>query len=171
MADDALVRPARIGVVLPPRETFGVRKSGAVALCVRDFARHSRFVDSIDILGAGVCEYPDVRYRRLTGWRRWALWIFSNPTYVTTPGDGYPVRGGKGDVSTGDARFRGTAVPSGSRSLGRRAQVRLPLLGLVVQDVVQFRARLHLRQHGRLRAVGADRGEHPDGRRAHGTEG
>jgi hypothetical protein len=27
----------------------------------------------------------------LTGWRRWALWIFSNPTYVTTPGDSYPV--------------------------------------------------------------------------------
>jgi glycosyltransferase involved in cell wall biosynthesis len=71
MADDAVVKPARIGAVLPPREMFGVRKSGAVALCVRDFARYSRFADDIDIFGAGVCEYPDVRYRRLTGWRRW----------------------------------------------------------------------------------------------------
>ncbi len=32
-----------------------------------------------------------LRQPGLTGWRRWALWIFSNPTYVTTPGDGYPV--------------------------------------------------------------------------------
>ena len=71
MADDAVVRPVRIGAVLPPRETFGLRKSGAVALCVRDSQRYSRFADSIDILGAGVCDYPDVRYRRLTGWRRW----------------------------------------------------------------------------------------------------
>jgi UDP-glucose:(glucosyl)LPS alpha-1,2-glucosyltransferase len=71
MADDAVVKPARIAAVLPPRETFGVRKSGAVALCVRDFQRYSRFAGDIDILGAGVCDYPDVRYRQLTGWRRW----------------------------------------------------------------------------------------------------
>jgi glycosyltransferase involved in cell wall biosynthesis len=71
MADHVVVRPVRIGAVLPPRETLGLRKSGAVALCVRDFARYSRFADGIDIFGAGVCEYPDVRYRRLTGWRRW----------------------------------------------------------------------------------------------------
>ena len=32
-----------------------------------------------------------LRQPGLTGWRRWVLWIFSNPTYVTTPGDGYPV--------------------------------------------------------------------------------
>ena len=71
MADDTLVRPPRIGAVLPPRETFSLRKSGAVVLCVRDFQSYSRFADRIDILGAGVCDYPDVRYRRLTGWRRW----------------------------------------------------------------------------------------------------
>jgi glycosyltransferase involved in cell wall biosynthesis len=71
MANDAVVKPARIGVILPPRETFGQRKSGAVALCARDFQLYSRFSNSIDILGAAVCEYPDVRYRQLTGWRRW----------------------------------------------------------------------------------------------------
>jgi UDP-glucose:(glucosyl)LPS alpha-1,2-glucosyltransferase len=71
MAHHVVVKPVRIGAVLPPRETFGLRKSGAVALCVRDFARYSRFAAGIDILGAGVCEYPDVRYRQLKGWRRW----------------------------------------------------------------------------------------------------
>jgi UDP-glucose:(glucosyl)LPS alpha-1,2-glucosyltransferase len=71
MADHSVVSQGRIGIVLPPREAFGLRRSGAVALCVRDYARYSRFADGIDILGAGVCEYPDVRYRQLTGWRRW----------------------------------------------------------------------------------------------------
>ena len=68
MADDVLVSPPRIGVVLPWRESFGLQKSGAVALCARDFARFSRF--AVDILGAGDCEYSDVAYRRLTDWRR-----------------------------------------------------------------------------------------------------
>ena len=31
-----------------------------------------------------------LRQPGLTGWRRWALWIFSNPTYVLAPGDNYP---------------------------------------------------------------------------------
>ena len=63
----------KIGVVLPARETFGLLKSGAVALCARDFAAYSRFRDQITILGAANCEYPDVRYRRLMDWRRWRL--------------------------------------------------------------------------------------------------
>jgi glycosyltransferase involved in cell wall biosynthesis len=61
----------KIGVILPSRETFALRKSGAIALCSRDFANYSRFRDSITIVGAAECEYPDVRYRRLTDWRRW----------------------------------------------------------------------------------------------------
>ena len=69
MADAALVK--RIAVVLPHRETFVRAKSGAVALCARDFARHSQFSGRIDIVGAGPCDYPDVSYRRLDGWRRW----------------------------------------------------------------------------------------------------
>ncbi len=63
----------KIGVVLPARETFGLLKSGAIALCMRDFALYSRFRDRITIVGAAVCEYPDVRYRRLVDWRRWYL--------------------------------------------------------------------------------------------------
>ena len=65
--------PARIGVVLPARETFGLLKSGAIALCARDFAAHSRFRDKITIDRDAECEYPDVRYRRLVDWRRWYL--------------------------------------------------------------------------------------------------
>ena len=60
-----------IGVVLPSRETFSIRKSGALALCARDFAHFSRFRDEIVIVGAAPCEYPDVRYLQLKDWRRW----------------------------------------------------------------------------------------------------
>lgn len=69
-----------IGVVLPARETFGIRKSGALALCARDFAAHSRFRDAITILGAAACEYPDVRYLRLEDWRRW--WLRGRAAYA-----------------------------------------------------------------------------------------
>jgi glycosyltransferase involved in cell wall biosynthesis len=61
----------KIGVILPSRETFSLRKSGAIALSSRDFANCSRFRDQITIAGAAECEYADVRYRRLENWRRW----------------------------------------------------------------------------------------------------
>jgi glycosyltransferase involved in cell wall biosynthesis len=70
----------KIGVILPSRETFALRKSGAIALCSRDFANYSRFRDSITIVGAAECEYPDVRYRRLTDWRRW--WMRGRTAYA-----------------------------------------------------------------------------------------
>ncbi len=69
-----------IGVVLPSRESFSLQKSGAVALCARDFANHSRFREQITILGAAECEYPDVRYLPLTEWRRW--WRRSRTAYA-----------------------------------------------------------------------------------------
>jgi len=71
LADDAVVSAPRIAVVLPPRETFTLTKSGAVALCARDFTRFSRFAGRIDVFGAGPCQYDDVPYCPLTGWRRW----------------------------------------------------------------------------------------------------
>jgi UDP-glucose:(glucosyl)LPS alpha-1,2-glucosyltransferase len=71
MADEAVVRAGRIAAVLPPRETFLLKKSGAVALCTRDFQRFSKYAARIDIWGAGPCEYADTSYRRLKGWRRW----------------------------------------------------------------------------------------------------
>jgi len=86
VADDVMVTPpparvpAKIGVVLAARENFGLRKSGAIALCSRDFALHSRFLDAITILGAAECEYADVRYRRLTEWRRW--WLRGRNAYA-----------------------------------------------------------------------------------------
>ena len=70
----------KIGVVLPSRETFGLRKSGAIALCSRDFALHSRFREAITILGAAECEYSDVRYLRLRDWRRW--WMRGRVAYA-----------------------------------------------------------------------------------------
>jgi hypothetical protein len=45
-----------------------------------------------------------LRQPGLLGWRRWALWIFSNPTYVTTPGDGYPVPAQSLAASSASAR-------------------------------------------------------------------
>ena len=61
----------RIAVVLPHRETFTQARSGAVALCARDFARSSRFAGRLDIFGAGACDYEDVAYWRVENWRRW----------------------------------------------------------------------------------------------------
>jgi glycosyltransferase involved in cell wall biosynthesis len=71
MADDPVVKRGRIGVLLPWREHFALQRSGAVALCARDFARFSRFSDRIDVLGAAACEYADISYRRIEGWKRW----------------------------------------------------------------------------------------------------
>jgi UDP-glucose:(glucosyl)LPS alpha-1,2-glucosyltransferase len=75
-----MVRLTKIGVVLPSRESFSLRKSGAIALCSRDFALHSRFSDAITIVGATECEYADVRYRRLEDWRRW--WMRGRTAYA-----------------------------------------------------------------------------------------
>lgn len=72
--------PGKIGVILPSRETFALRKSGALALCSRDFANYSRFRDSITIVGAAECEYPDVRYRRVENWRSW--WMRGRTAYA-----------------------------------------------------------------------------------------
>ena len=80
MADEALVRNPAIGIVLPWRESFTLRKSGAVALCMRDFAIYSRFTGTTTLMGAGVCEYPDVRYRRIVGWESW--WRRSRDAYA-----------------------------------------------------------------------------------------
>ena len=71
---------SRIAVILPSRETFTLTKSGAVALCARDFARYSRFAGRIEVLGAGPCEYDDLSYQRLTGWQRW--WRRDRDTYA-----------------------------------------------------------------------------------------
>ena len=57
-----------------------LNKSGAIALCSRDFAAHSRFSDAITIFGAAECEYPDVRYQRLVDWRRW--WLRDRTAYA-----------------------------------------------------------------------------------------
>jgi len=75
-----MVDQPKIGVVLPYGESFGILKSGAVALCARDFASYSRFRDSITIIGGGPCEYSDVRYLRIEDWRRW--WMRGRKAYA-----------------------------------------------------------------------------------------
>jgi UDP-glucose:(glucosyl)LPS alpha-1,2-glucosyltransferase len=75
-----MVRPTKIGVILSSRESFSLRKSGAIALSSRDFALHSRFSDAITIVGAAECEYPDVHYRRIEDWRRW--WLRGRTAYA-----------------------------------------------------------------------------------------
>lgn len=75
-----MVDQPKIGVVLPYRESFGILKSGAVALSARDFAGYSRFRESITIIGAGPCEYSDVRYLRIEDWRRW--WMRRRKAYA-----------------------------------------------------------------------------------------
>jgi len=85
------VSAGRIGVVLPSRESFTLNKSGAVALCARDFAHHSRFRDRIVIMGAAFCEYPDVRYLQFLGWRRW--WRRSRTAYTLAVADAARAQG------------------------------------------------------------------------------
>lgn len=43
---------SRIEIVLPSREGFGPSHFGAIALCVRDFTRHSRYREQCRIFGA-----------------------------------------------------------------------------------------------------------------------
>ncbi len=65
--------PARIAVLLPVREVLSKRKSGAVALSLRDFTRFSRFRSETVILGTAPCDFDDVPFQQLAGWRRWHL--------------------------------------------------------------------------------------------------
>jgi UDP-glucose:(glucosyl)LPS alpha-1,2-glucosyltransferase len=63
----------RIAVLLPVREALSKRRSGAVALSMRDFAAFSRFRAETLILGASPCDIEDTPFRQLTDWRRWYL--------------------------------------------------------------------------------------------------
>jgi UDP-glucose:(glucosyl)LPS alpha-1,2-glucosyltransferase len=63
----------RIAVLLPVREVLSKRRSGAVALSMRDFASFSRFRAETLILGASPCDLEDTPFRQLTDWRRWYL--------------------------------------------------------------------------------------------------
>jgi UDP-glucose:(glucosyl)LPS alpha-1,2-glucosyltransferase len=64
---------ARIVVVLPVREVLSQRKSGAVALSLRDFTAFSRFAAETVIVGAFPCDLDRVPFHQLVGWRRWHL--------------------------------------------------------------------------------------------------
>jgi UDP-glucose:(glucosyl)LPS alpha-1,2-glucosyltransferase len=64
---------ARIAVLLPVREALSKRRSGAVALSLRDFTAFSRYRAETVILGASPCDLEDTPFRQLDGWRRWHM--------------------------------------------------------------------------------------------------
>jgi UDP-glucose:(glucosyl)LPS alpha-1,2-glucosyltransferase len=62
---------ARIAILLPVREALSRRRSGAVALSMRDFTAFSQYRAETVILGASPCDLEDTPFRQLDGWRRW----------------------------------------------------------------------------------------------------
>src|SRR5579862_275882 len=64
---------ARIAILLPVREVLSKRRSGAVALGMRDFTLFSRYRAETLILGASRCDIEDAPFHQLTDWRRWYL--------------------------------------------------------------------------------------------------
>jgi UDP-glucose:(glucosyl)LPS alpha-1,2-glucosyltransferase len=64
---------ARIAVLLPVREALSKRRSGAVALSMRDFTAFSQYRAQTIILGALPCDLDDTPFHQLAGWRRWHL--------------------------------------------------------------------------------------------------
>jgi glycosyltransferase involved in cell wall biosynthesis len=68
-----MAEATRIAVLLPVREALSKRRSGAVALSMRDFTAFSRFRAETLILGALSCDLEDTPFRQLVGWRRWHM--------------------------------------------------------------------------------------------------
>lgn len=68
-----MVAPLPILSVLPPREGFGPEAYGAVSLCVRDFALHSRYREQVHVAGlVDVPPFEGVHYHLLSlDRRRW----------------------------------------------------------------------------------------------------
>jgi len=62
-----------IAIVLPPKELFTAHYKGAVALCMVDFTRHSRFRDNTVLYSGHAMDLPDLQHNVLTGWQRWYL--------------------------------------------------------------------------------------------------
>jgi glycosyltransferase involved in cell wall biosynthesis len=74
--------PSQIHIVLPPREGFGPKHFGAVALCVRDFILHSRFADRCTVFGGVECDaYKGISYRAILLKRK--LWRSKTQHYAT----------------------------------------------------------------------------------------
>ncbi len=60
-----------IAIILPPKEQYSAQYKGAVALCMADFTRHSRYRDNTAILGQTDADFGEINYVRLAAWQRW----------------------------------------------------------------------------------------------------
>lgn len=61
----------RIAIVLPPREEYSARYKGAVALCMADFTRHSRYQNDTTLIGHMDSDFGTLHYHRLMNWKKW----------------------------------------------------------------------------------------------------
>ena len=60
-----------IAIILPPKELYTRQYRGAVALCMTDFTRHSRYREQTTIYGSQAMDLPDLHHDAVTGWQRW----------------------------------------------------------------------------------------------------
>ncbi len=65
-----MTRPA-IAIILPPKELYTRQYRGAVALCMTDFTRHSRYREQTVIYGSQAMDLPDLHHETVSGWQRW----------------------------------------------------------------------------------------------------
>ena len=64
--------PGKLAIILPPREGFSPSSFGAISLCVRDFALHSRYSDDTTVYGLVEAEpFDNIRYSCIDPQRRW----------------------------------------------------------------------------------------------------
>ena len=60
-----------IAIILPPKELYTPQYRGAVALCMTDFTRYSRYREQTVIYGSQVMDLPDLHHATISGWQRW----------------------------------------------------------------------------------------------------
>ncbi len=63
--------PPHIAIILPPKEQYSAQQKGAVALCMADFTRHSRYRENTTFLGHTEADFDGLHYHRLQRWQRW----------------------------------------------------------------------------------------------------
>lgn len=61
----------RIAIILPPKEQYSRHQKGAVALCMADFTRHSRYRDNTTFLGHTEADFGELNHHRVQNWQRW----------------------------------------------------------------------------------------------------
>ena len=60
-----------IAIILPPKEHHSRHQKGAVALCMADFTRHSRYRDNTTFLGHTEADFGELNHYQVRDWQRW----------------------------------------------------------------------------------------------------